>query len=238
MPRRPLFVGDFVYHVINRAATRMRLFDGAEDYMAVQRLLFELKVAVGIRLRAYCIMPNHWHLINLAQEPAEMSRFLQSFTGTHAQRWRAAHSSTGSGAVYQGRYRAFPFQTGVYFLNACRYVERNPLRAKLVRRAEEWHWSSCWLRLHEESGGTLDRWPIECPDEWLAILNAGDNARDVQGIRHAVNRGIPYGEPQWVMETATTMGIESRLRPRGRPRKDRRPENPSRPLLSDGERIG
>ena len=231
MPRRPLFVGEFVYHVINRAATQMRLFDNAKDYIAVQRLLFESKVAIGIRLLAYCIMPNHWHLIIWPRTAAEMSRFLQSFTGTHAQRWRVVRSTTGKGAVYQGRYKAFPIQTGVYFLNACRYVERNPVRANLVRRAEEWPWSSCWLRLHRQSEGILERWPIECPDDWLAILNTEEKKGDLRDVRDAVNRGIPFGEPQWATETAKRMGIETRLRPCCRPQ-NVFAKNPSRPPLT------
>jgi putative transposase len=233
MPRRPSFVGEFVYHVINRAAARMRLFETSQDYVAVQELLFEVKAAIGIRLLAYCIMPNHWHLILWPRNSDEMSQFLQQFTGTHAQRWRAAHESTGAGAVYQGRYRAFPIQTGVYFLNACRYVERNPLRASLVDRAEDWRWSSCGLRLNAQAADVIESWPVTRPDNWLNILNSSENAKDLEDVRTSVNRSIPLGEPTWVEETAKLIGAESHLRRPGRPGKRQAAKNPSRPLLSD-----
>jgi putative transposase len=216
MPRRPLFVGPYVYHVINRAAAQMKLFKCAKDYIAAQELLFELKLQIGIRLLAFCIMPNHWHFIIWPRSAAEMSRFLQSFTGTHAQRWRAAYLTTGRGCVYQGRYKAIPVQTERYFLNVCRYVERNPLRAHLVHGADEWPWSSCAAR-ERGADQMIDAWPITCPSNWLAMVNTRENDDDLQHVRDAVSRSIPYGDPEWVGDTAKAMGVESRLRPRGRP---------------------
>lgn len=231
MPRRPAYVGEFIYHALNRGATRMRLFDTARDYIAVQELLFEVRAAVGVRLLAFCIMPNHWHLILWPRNSTEMSQFLHSFTGTHAQRWRAAHSSTGCGAVYQGRYKAFPIQTGTYFLNACRYVERNPLRARLVHRAEDWRWSSCWLREHQPTNDVIEEWPVACPSDWLSQLNAPEEPQELENVRTALVRGIPFGDETWVSETAKIMGAQSHLRRPGRPRKAGLVENPSRPLF-------
>jgi len=232
MPRRPAFVGEFIYHAFNRAATRMRLFDTARDYIAVQELLLEVREAIGIRLLAFCIMPNHWHLILWPRSSIEMSQFLQSFTGTHAQRWRAAHSSIGCGAVYQGRYKAFPIQTGTYFLNACRYVERNPLRARLVPRAEDWRWSSCWLREHEPTNGVLEEWPVARPSDWVSILNASEEPQELENVRTALVRGRPLGDETWVFKTAKIIGTDSHLRRPGRPRKVCLVENPSRPLFT------
>ena len=207
----------------------MKLFDCPQDYTAVQDLLLEVRAVIGMRLLSYCIMPNHWHLILWPQNSTEMSHFLQTFTGTHAQRWRTAHSSTGCGAVYQGRYKAFPIQTGVYFLNACRYVERNPVRANLVPRAEQWRWSSCWRKC--EQMPALHPWPIPRPENWLSIVNNAEDRGELSEIRNAVSRGLPFGDPKWVAETATAMGIESRLRKPGRPPKHRAPETSRDPFL-------
>ena len=208
----------------------MKLFHNSQDYTAVQQLLFEVRAAINVRLLSYCIMPNHWHLILWPRNSTEMSHFLQTFTGTHAQRWRTAHSSTGCGAVYQGRYKAFPIQSGDYFLNACRYVERNPVRANLVHRAEEWRWSSCWLHQHEPSDKAMHPWPIPRPDNWLSLVNKTENSTELHDIRCAVSRGLPLGDSKWVAETAKAMGIESHLRRPGRPPKSRS-GNPSRPLF-------
>src|SRR5208337_3088457 len=96
----------------------------------------------GTRLLAYCVMPNHWHLIVWPRQDGELSRFVGWLTLTHTQRWHAQRHTRGSGHVYQGRFKSFPVQGDEHFLTACRYVERNALRANLVERAEAWRWCS------------------------------------------------------------------------------------------------
>lgn len=87
-------------------------------------------------------MRNHWHLFVWPQEDDELSRFVGWLTLTHTQRWHAHRKLTGSGHLYQGRFKSFPVQDDDHFLTLCRCVERNALRAKLVKRAEDWRWSS------------------------------------------------------------------------------------------------
>jgi putative transposase len=213
---------------MNRAAKRVQLFDANKDYIAVEGLLLKAKMATGIRVLDYCIMPNHFHFILWPRAAREMSQFMRRFTGTHAQVWQNAKCSTGSGAVYQGRYKAIPVQTGEYFYNVCRYVERNPLRAGLVARAEEWPWSGLWRRLHGEDGDLLNPWPIPYPSDWLQIVNAPMEASETKNVQRAIKRGIPLGDPDWIAKTAEVVGLKHRLRSRGRPSKQR--ENCTRPL--------
>ena len=216
MPRRAQFRGAFIYHVMNRAAKRVQLFDSNEDYLAIEGVMVRAKNATSIRLLDYCFMPNHFHLILWPRAGNEMSQFMRRFTGLHAQIWQAGRSSTGSGAVYQGRYKAIPVQTERYFYNVCRYVQRNPLRAGLVTRVEEWRWSSLWKRLHNPGADLLDPWPIPCPSDWLQLLNANDDASELEKVRDAIKRGIPLGDPDWIEETAQNVGLTSRLRSPGR----------------------
>jgi putative transposase len=213
MPRRAQFRGEFIYHVMNRAAKRARLFHCDTDYIAVENLLTRAKAHTNMRLLTYCVMPNHWHLILWPANAHQMSQFMRRFTGTHAQQWQRARSVTGSGAVYQGRYRAIPIQTGRYFYNACRYVERNPLRAGLVSRAEDWLWSSLWRRLHKPDDPLLEPWPVPCPTDWVDTLNTANDGADE--LRNAIAKGVPLGDREWVTAAAArpTSGI------RGRPRK-------------------
>ena len=228
MPRRAQFRGEFIYHVLNRSAKRMQLFEANSDYIVAESLLLRTKKATGVRILDYCFMPNHFHFILWPRTGSEMSQFMRRFTGLHAQLWQNAKRSTGSGAVYQGRYKAIPVQTGRYFYNVCRYVHRNPLRAGLVTRAEDWPWSSLWQRLHNEGIDLLDAWPIPYPVDWLQIVNAPAEPTDLQTVRRAISRGIPLGEPDWVEKTAETVGLNTRLRPPGRPSKQ--VENCTRPL--------
>lgn len=80
MPRRARFCGEFIYHVMNRAAKRVQLFDSNSDYIAVESLLVKAKMATGIRLLDYCIMPNHFHFILWPNSGAQMSQFMRTDT--------------------------------------------------------------------------------------------------------------------------------------------------------------
>jgi putative transposase len=85
-------------------------------------------------------------------------------TVTHAQRWHAFRGTSGTGSVYQGRFKAIPIQSDRHLLLVCRYVERNPLRAKLVEDAADWRWSSLWRRIHGRDA-ELDPWPVPPPGD-------------------------------------------------------------------------
>ncbi len=141
-------VGGYAYHVLNRANARLTIFNGARDYESFERLLAEAVERTGTRLLAYCLMPNHWHLVVWPKEDGELSRFVGWLTLTHTQRWHAHRHSAGAGHLYQGRFKSFPIQTDDHFYTVARYVERNALRAKLVRRAEAWRWGSLYRWLH------------------------------------------------------------------------------------------
>jgi REP element-mobilizing transposase RayT len=124
--------GGLVYHVLNRANARMTIFENDADYAAFEQVLEEAVERTGTRLLAYCLMPNHWHLVLWPREDGELSRFTGWLTLTHTQRWHAHRHSSGSGHLYQGRFKSFPVQDDNHFWTLCRYVERNALRAKLV----------------------------------------------------------------------------------------------------------
>ena len=122
----------------------MLIFTKNEDFNAFERVLEEAVARTGMRLLSYCLLGNHWHLAAWPQEDDELSRFMGWLTPTHTQRWHAHRKSTGSGHVYQGRFKPFPVLDDHHFLTVCRYVERNALHANLVKRAEDWRWSSLY----------------------------------------------------------------------------------------------
>jgi putative transposase len=219
MPRRAqVGDGEFVYHVMNRGAKRAVLFFCNADYTAFELILVEAQQRFRMRILAYCLMPNHWHFLLRPANARQLSEFMHWTTMTHALRWQALHQAVGTGAVYQGRYKAIPVQTERYFLNVCRYVERNPLRAGLVRRAQEWRWSSLWRKQHD-AAHCLEPWPVAEPVNWINIVNASEEDAVVRPIRTAIVRGSPLGDEEWAKQTAATLGLESTLRSRGRPKK-------------------
>lgn len=127
-----------VYHVLNRANARLKIFSSDDDYAAWERILAEAIERFDMRVLAYCLMPNHWHLLAWPRHDGDLSRFVGWLTLTHTQRWHAQRGSGGSGHLYQGRFKSFPVEGDDHYLNVARYVERNALRAVLVRRAEQW----------------------------------------------------------------------------------------------------
>jgi len=129
-PRR-VAPGGYVYHVLNRANARLRIFDDSADYEAFERVLLQAVERTQTRLLAYCVMPNHWHLVVWPKTDGELSRFVGWLTLTHTQRWHAHRRSAGAGHLYQGRFKSFPVQEDEHFYSVCRYAERNALRANL-----------------------------------------------------------------------------------------------------------
>jgi putative transposase len=219
MPRRRRFhSGGYVYHVLYRAVGRQRIFHTEQDYRAFENVLEEAWRHVPMRLLAYCILPNHWHLVLWPRGDGDLSEYMRWLTVTHAQRYHAAHESAGMGALYQGRFKSFPVQEDDHFYRVCRYVERNALRANLASRAELWRWSSLWQWWNASASVRLDAWPLARPTGWLDYVNRPETEAELAALRRAAERSSPYGDDAWRVRTAKDLGLESTLRSRGRPR--------------------
>ncbi|NLX20223.1 MAG: hypothetical protein GXY55_00935 [Phycisphaerae bacterium] len=226
MPRQARFApGGLVYHVLNRAVARLPLLTKPADYEAFERVMAEAHERHPIRLLAYCLMPNHWHMVLWPREDGELTAFVRWLTHTHTMRWHAHHHTTGTGHLYQGRFKSFPVQTDPHFLTVCRYVERNALRARLVTRAENWRWGSLWRRRcgDPEARAILSDWPIDRPRNWVHLINQAQSPEEMDALHKAVQRGTPFGLPAWTTRTSVRLGLEYTLRPRGRPRKTPKP---------------
>jgi putative transposase len=105
-------------------------------------------------------------------------------------------------------------------------VERNALRANIVKKAQHWKWSSLWRRRNgnESQRGLLSPWPLPEPAEWLEWVNRPQTEAELEAIRRSVIRGQPYGSQKWVLGEARRLGLESTLRKRGRPFKQPQPD--------------
>lgn len=213
--------GGMVYHVLNRANARMKIFEKPEDYQAFEKILQQALERVEMRLLAYCLMPNHWHLVVWPKKDQDLSRFTGWLTLTHTQRWHAHRHGAGTGHVYQGRFKSFPVQSDEHFLTVCRYVERNALRAELVDRAEAWQWGSLWrwCEGHAKEKGLLSPWPVSRLPGWVKQVNEPLTVGELKAIRRCGSRGSPYGDEKWTDTMIKKLGLESTVRPRGRPRK-------------------
>ena len=168
-------------------------------------------------------MPNHWHFVVRPTADDQVSAFFQLLTVTHTMRWHAHYHAGGSGYLYQGRFKSFPVQSDHHLLKVIRYVERNPVRGKLVKRAETWHWSSAWARLQTDPA--MRRWlslPTDpsLPRQWQKWVNEPQSEAEVKAIRNCIRRGSPFGSDSWAHNSVIRLGLESTRRPRGRPKKE------------------
>ncbi len=225
MPRRARsIIGGYVYHVLNRANGRLRLFKKDGDFAAFEQVMSEAFERVPLRILGYVLMSNHWHFVVWPRQrrDGEVTDFFRWLTLTHSQRWHAHHGTSGMGHIYQGRFKSFPVAADDHLLTLLRYVERNPLRADLVSRAEEWRWSS----LHRRTRGSpaeralLAESPIRLGTKWLEHVNAVETEAELAAIRRSVARGQPFGGDAWRVKVAKQLGLEHTFRPQGRPKRE------------------
>ena len=211
--------GGKVYHVFNRGNGRCRLFHKDADYEAFVRLLSEVREAVPVRLLAWCLMPNHWHLVLGPQEDGQLSRFMLRLSTGHVRRHFAHYHTTSGGHLYQGRFKSFPVQEDGHFLTVCRYVEANALRWPLVKKAGKWPWSSLWAYQHKTAEPRPEPWPVRRPAKWESVVQAAMPDDELERVRTSLRRGRPFGSEDWVLKTARELGLGLTLRDRGRSRK-------------------
>jgi putative transposase len=207
---------------MNRTWGNIELFEDAGDYEAFERVLAQaVKREPSMRICAYCLMPNHFHLVLWPQRDGLLSTFMQWLTMTHALRWHAHRHSVGRGHLYQGRFKSFAIQKDGHFLSVCRYVERNALRASLTDRAEHWRWCSIYARSNTAAAmnASLASWPVSRPQDWTARINQPQDEAELAALRSSNDRGRPYGGARWAFRTARRLRVESSIRSIGRPKK-------------------
>ena len=207
-----------MFHVLNRGVRRMRLFRESRDYATFLEIAGRAQQKTPIRCLAYCLMPNHFHMVLWPHEDGDLSRYMFWLLTTHARHWHFGQGTRGTGHVYQDRFKSFPVYADEHFLRLCRYVERNALRAGLVSRAEDWAWSSLSQRLGDRGPLELSDWPVTRPAEWMALVNE-DAPHETVEIRKALLGGLPFGPESWRDTIAPQLGLHTATMPVGRPLK-------------------
>ncbi|MDO8552868.1 MAG: transposase [bacterium] len=212
-------VGDNVYHVINRAVGRMQIFTQPGEYEIFEALLFDAVELIEMRLLSYSLMPNHWHLELYPKDDGDMGEFMHWLTNAHTRRVHSYTKTIGTGPLYQGRYKSFLIQKDEHLLTVLKYIERNPVRARLAKRPENWRWGSAWIR---EYGNTKQKKiladsPVPLPRNYNAWINEPDKESDLANIRCSANRGAPYGGDTWVGNMISKHDLLSTVRKPGRP---------------------
>lgn len=210
-------VGGVCYHVINRGNRRATVFHSRSDYECFVQLMRRACVRTPMRVLAYCLMPNHVHLVLWPHADGDLSRWMHWLFTSHVVRYNKLRQS--SGRIWQGRFKAFPIQQDRHLLTVIRYVERNPLRANLVESAADWEWSSIVHDRDHSASQLVAESPVTKPDGWARLVDQPQSHDELEALRNCKLKCAPYGTRSWVLDTATQLGLQRSLRGPGRPKK-------------------
>jgi putative transposase len=184
MPRQPRNqLGLNFFHCINRGVGKRVIFHDDYDYRIFLFLMARSLKKFPVDIVAFCLMPNHWHMV-IGAEANAMSKFFNSLLNAHTRRYHRRYETIGQGPIYQGRYKSIPlFEDGV--IPCARYVERNPLTANLVKDAGDWRWSSFryWDAENSELEFVLKRPFVETRESWAALVQAALTADEIAKIK-------------------------------------------------------
>lgn len=191
MRHRPRIVSPgSILHIVNRGNDKKIIFREPLDYAAFLVLLREARERFGVRLLAYCLMPNHFHLVVSVDSLEEISAYMHWVQRQHACDLRFLDRTRGHGHIFQRRYWSKNVGGDGHLLNVVRYVEANPARARLVDVAEHWEWSSLWDRVTGERD-LLHPLPFWLPEGWVTIVNVPQQLVDLDNIRRPLKCGRP-----------------------------------------------
>ncbi len=225
MPRHARFLlPDVPHHVTQRGNHRESVFFCRGDHFAYLRLLREHSQQHSIEVVAYCLMPNHVHLVLVPSGAEQLHRVLRAVHGQYAQ--RINRMTRQKGHLWQGRYFSSPLDSD-YFLNAVRYVELNPVRAGLVGKAEEYCWSSaaahCGLGDDSLVGSKPKSALFAKIASWSRWLSEGIADKSLTALRRNCSQNLPCGSSEFVAQLEKVVGRPLQYKPAGRqPRKQDR----------------
>jgi len=191
------------HHITQRGVRRMETFFDDEDYEMYLSLMREWCLSSGIEVWAYCLMPNHVHLIAVPESESSLARGIGE---AHRRYTRYINfKKSWKGYLWQGRFASFPMDED-YLLASVRYVELNPVRAKLVQRAEDYRWSSAKAHLDGRDDGLVQVKPmLDRIDNWPELLASGDQAL-FDELRMHERTGRPLGQAGFVERMSLLAG--------------------------------
>jgi putative transposase len=200
------------HHVTQRGNRRQQTFFVEADYEAYLTLMAEHCGAAGVEIWAYCLMPNHVHLVAV---PPSREAFVGAIGEAHRRYTRRVNFREGwRGHLWQGRFASSVMDES-HLLAAVRYVELNPVRARLVQSPAEWRWSSARAHLEGRDDDLVTVRPMaDRVDDWQAYLDTGLSDEEAERIRYGERTGRPLGAKTFVERLEKELG--RRLRPRKR----------------------
>lgn len=223
-PPRPIAAG-LVYHVVNQGNNLRKVFFKEGDYEAFLQSLLDLQSRKPFELYGYCLLNNRFHLLIRPQKHS-ISQLIQSVLISHSQRYRKRRK--GGGQVWQGRFKSPVIENDEHLLMVLRYIEASPVRAKKVKRAGAYRWSSFAAHCKGQPNELLSTClPYEQLSPYLAVrqrrwdayVHQTADVAELAAIRRSVDRSLPFGSSSWIKKLSKKLGLDLTTRPQGRPKK-------------------
>ncbi len=206
----------FPHHVTQRGCRRQQTFFTGRDYQLYLDLLQDAKVKAGVAVWAYCLMPNHVHLVVVPETDQGLSKFLAQPHRQYAM--EVNRRNRWKGHLWQERFHSYVMDE-CHLRAAVRYVELNPVRAKLCITARDWKWSSAAAHLSGQGDGIVDVRPmLERIDNWGQYLSSRETEITNDIIRKHSRSGRPAGDNNFInaLERLTQRRLQ-KLKPGPRP---------------------
>lgn len=214
----------YPHHIIQRGHNRQVVFAEQRDFKRYIGTMAEFKDVYGVKIYAWCLMTNHVHLLVAPDEIAGLGRLMKRLAGRQTRYHNRLEGRTGT--LWESRYKSSPVDSDAYLLACSRYIELNPVRARMVASAAEYRWSSCRYRLGHEPCEWLDHDPCylalgtnenERRERYRQYLQAAIPEGEWRLIRDAVQRGQLTGTGRFVEKVEAILGKRIEHRSQGRP---------------------
>ena len=204
------------HHITQRGVRRQQVFFSHDDYTLFTNLLRHFLKKTDLRVLAWCLMPNHYHILVTPPHSKSLAEFFAPLHRTYS--FIINQREGWSGHLWQERYNSFPVDND-HTMAAARYIELNPLRAKLVNSPDEYPWSSAQAHLTSQEDGITDLVSsMNLQHDWKSLLESGLTDEEIAQFRHHENTNLPLGNPQFLEEIRKSCSIPTEPRKRGRPK--------------------
>ena len=214
MPRRhrPVIEG-IPLHIIQRGNNRLACFHTESDYLIYLYMLGEALVLAGCKLHAYVLMSNHVHLLLTPTRANSAAALMKSVGERYVQYFNRQHKRTGT--LWEGRYKSCLVQDDGYLLVCHRYIEMNPVRAKMVRSPVEYRWSSFKRNAHGHDSMLIEPHPLysslgnseaDCQQAYRKLFDADMSEEDLRTMRNALNGNSVFGSDEFAKSMETAWG--------------------------------
>lgn len=232
MPRYPrTFIPGYAHHIVQRGHDRKTIFAAPEDYQFYLENLGEQKRRLDVDVLAYCLMTNHVHLIlRPTRDSTSLSELMRVLAARYTRHTNKLERR--SGTLWEGRFKCSVIDTDAYLLACCRYVDLNPVRARLVANPQDYEWSSYRALAGFGPANEVDRHvvyelldldPKQAGATYQAFVQGGISDDELTLIRGAVQRNQLTGSRRFVDAIEDKIGRRIEARGRGRPRSRSRP---------------